>query len=74
MKHCTDLSPFSVSFEPAVVSLNVRIMKILFMMKCFIIISLFIIVIQENLAQYIPPTPSVEPLYPIGLRMSIASK
>lgn len=49
-------------------------MKI-FMTNCFIIIiSLLGIVIQENLAQYVPPTPSVEPLYPVGLRMSIARK
>ncbi|KAG6801368.1 gram-negative bacteria-binding protein 1-2 precursor [Apis mellifera caucasica] len=51
-------------------------MKILFMTNCFIviIISLFSIAIQENLAQYVPPTPSVEPLYPVGLRMSIADE
>ncbi|XP_017759246.1 PREDICTED: beta-1,3-glucan-binding protein 1-like [Eufriesea mexicana] len=35
------------------------------------LILLFNILIQENIAQYIPPTPTVEPLYPKGIRMSI---
>ncbi|XP_076302470.1 beta-1,3-glucan-binding protein 1-like [Lasioglossum baleicum] len=47
--------------------MNVLKMKWLFVT----LISLFTILIQGNLAQYIPPTPSVEPLKPIGLRMSI---
>ncbi|XP_029038992.2 beta-1,3-glucan-binding protein-like [Osmia bicornis bicornis] len=34
-------------------------------------ILLLLIVVQENFAQYLPPTPTVEPLYPKGLRMSI---
>ncbi|CAL7939425.1 unnamed protein product [Xylocopa violacea] len=37
----------------------------------FIAFSCFSTVIEENSAQYVPPTPSVEPLYPKGLRMSI---
>ncbi|KOX70541.1 Beta-1,3-glucan-binding protein [Melipona quadrifasciata] len=41
--------------------------------KCSLvtIILLFNIVIQKILAQYEPPTPTVEPLHPKGLRMSI---
>ena len=38
--------------------------------KCLFLISL-LNVLEENVAQYIPPTPVVEPLYPKGLRMSI---
>ncbi|KOC61578.1 Beta-1,3-glucan-binding protein [Habropoda laboriosa] len=34
-------------------------------------ILLFGIIVRENVAQFIPPTPSVEPLSPKGLRMSI---
>lgn len=41
--------------------------------KCSLVtvILLFNIVIQKILAQYEPPTPTVEPLHPKGLRMSI---
>ncbi|CAK9833822.1 Beta-1,3-glucan-binding protein 1 [Anthophora retusa] len=41
--------------------------------KCLLVtlVSFFSIIVGENLAQYVPPTPSVEPLYPKGLRMSI---
>ncbi|XP_017882775.1 beta-1,3-glucan-binding protein-like [Ceratina calcarata] len=35
------------------------------------ILFFFTAIVQESFAQYTPPTPSVEPLYPKGLRMSI---
>lgn len=65
------ISRSSVSLEPAASS-NMRIMYAI-MTKWFILTLALLIntAIEESLAQYVPPTPSVEPLYPKGLRMSI---
>lgn len=66
------ISRSSVSLEPAASS-NMRIMYAI-MTKWFILLTLALLIntaIEESLAQYVPPTPSVEPLYPKGLRMSI---
>ena len=41
--------------------------------KCSLVTLILLcnIAIQKILAQYEPPTPTVEPLHPKGLRMSI---
>lgn len=62
-------SGLSVFLKPASLS-DAATMSSLSTMSLFFGLLLSI-VLQGNLAQFVPPTPTVEPLYPKGLRMSI---